>query len=77
MPEPQDTKTVEGADDFASIREVVWRRYKYAGLEAELFPDNVLIDGGKGQLSAAYSAFDEMAFRPPMLISLAKKEEKV
>jgi len=70
-------KTVEGSDDFAAIREVVWRRYKYAGMEAELFPDVILIDGGKGQLSAAYSAFDEMAFRPPMLISLAKKDEEI
>ena len=70
-------KTVEGGDDFAAIREVVWRRYKHAGMEAELFPDVILIDGGKGQLSSAYSAFDEMAFRPPMLISLAKKEEEV
>jgi len=78
-------KTVEGNDDFASIREVVWRRYKYAGLEAELFPDIILIDGGKGQLSAAYNAFDaregegrdELPFRPPHLLSLAKKEEAV
>jgi excinuclease ABC subunit C len=70
-------KTVKGNDDYASIREVVWRRYKYAGMEAELFPDVILIDGGKGQLASAYSAFDDMAFRPPMLISLAKKEEEV
>jgi excinuclease ABC subunit C len=70
-------KTVAGNDDFASIREVVWRRYKHAGMNAELFPDIILIDGGKGQLSAAYSAFDELAFRPPMLISLAKKHEEV
>ena len=70
-------KTVERNDDYASIREVVWRRYKYAGMEAELFPDVILIDGGKGQLAAAYSAFDELAFRPPMLVSLAKKEEEV
>jgi excinuclease ABC subunit C len=70
-------KTVEGNDDFASIREVVWRRYKHAGMNQELFPDVILIDGGKGQLSAAYSAFDDLAFTPPMLISLAKKEEEV
>ena len=70
-------KTVEGGDDFASIREVVWRRYKYAGMNEGLFPDVILIDGGKGQLSAAYSAFDELEFRPPMLISLAKKEEEL
>ena len=70
-------KTVEGNDDFASIREVVWRRYKHAGMNQELFPDVILIDGGKGQLSAAYSAFDDLAFTPPMLISLAKKQEEV
>ena len=70
-------KTVAGNDDFASIREVVWRRYKYAGMNNELFPDVIMIDGGKGQLSSAWAAFDELAFRPPMLISLAKKEEIV
>ena len=70
-------KTVAGNDDCACIREVVYRRYKYAGMNAELFPDVVLIDGGKGQLSAALSAFDELEFRPPMLVSLAKKNEEI
>ena len=70
-------KTVKGNDDFASLREVVWRRYKYAGMNAELFPDIILIDGGKGQLSAAHSAFDDLEFEPPVLLSLAKKEEIV
>lgn len=76
-------KTVGGNDDFACIREVVWRRYKLAGMNEELFPDIILIDGGKGQLSAAQSAFDAppggeaLAFRPPMLIALAKKEELI
>jgi len=70
-------KTHQRNDDFASIREVVWRRYKYAGMDRELFPDVILIDGGKGQLTAAYSAFDELAFRPPVLASLAKREEHV
>ncbi|MBL7133629.1 MAG: UvrB/UvrC motif-containing protein [Phycisphaerae bacterium] len=70
-------KTVGGSDDCACIREVVWRRYKNAGMNAELFPDIILIDGGRGQLSAAHSAFEDLAFAPPMLISLAKKEEKV
>ena len=62
-------------DDYASMREVVWRRYRYAGMDESLFPDIILIDGGKGQLAAAYTAFDELEFRPPMLVSLAKKEE--
>ncbi|MBI5722723.1 MAG: excinuclease ABC subunit UvrC [Planctomycetes bacterium] len=70
-------KTVAGNDDFACIREVVWRRYKLAGMAEELFPDVILIDGGKGQLSAALSAFDGLEFSPPALISLAKKEEEI
>jgi excinuclease ABC subunit C len=68
-------KTVEGNDDFACIREVVRRRYKPAGMNEELFPDVIVIDGGKGQLAAAYSAFEGLECRPPALISLAKKEE--
>jgi excinuclease ABC subunit C len=68
-------KTHDRNDDFASIREVVWRRYRFAGMDQELFPDVILIDGGRGQLSAAYGAFDDLPFRPPMLASLAKKEE--
>ncbi|MCY2929339.1 MAG: UvrB/UvrC motif-containing protein [Planctomycetota bacterium] len=70
-------KTVAGNDDFACIREVVYRRYKHAGMNAELFPDVILIDGGKGQLSAARSAFEDLAFTPPTMIALAKKEEEV
>ncbi|MBL7134500.1 MAG: excinuclease ABC subunit UvrC [Phycisphaerae bacterium] len=70
-------KTVAGSDDTACIREVVWRRYKIAGMEADLFPDVILIDGGKGQLNAAWRAFDELAFRPPVLLSLAKREEEI
>ncbi|MFB3891731.1 MAG: UvrB/UvrC motif-containing protein [Phycisphaerae bacterium] len=70
-------KTVAGNDDFACIREVVWRRYKLAGLSEELFPDIILIDGGKGQLTAALSAFDDLPRRPPTLIALAKKEEEI
>jgi excinuclease ABC subunit C len=70
-------KTVEGNNDFAAIREVVWRRYKLAGMNEELFPDVILIDGGKGQLSAALSAFEGLEFRPPMLVALAKKEEEI
>ena len=68
-------KTGVGGDDSASIREVFWRRYKYAGMNAELFPDIILIDGGAGQLSAAFGALAELEFRPPVLLALAKKEE--
>ena len=70
-------KTHEGNDDFASVREVVWRRYKYAGMDQELFPDVILIDGGKGQLAAAWEAFEGLEFRPPVLIGLAKKNEEI
>ena len=64
-----------GNDDFASMREVLSRRYREAGAGHELFPDVVLIDGGIGQLSAAMEAFSSLGRQPPMVISLAKKEE--
>ncbi len=70
-------KTVVGGDDYASIREVLLRRYKHASMNEGLFPDVILIDGGKGQLSAAHGAFDTLAVQPPMVISLAKKNEEV
>ncbi|MDQ7013074.1 MAG: excinuclease ABC subunit UvrC [Planctomycetota bacterium] len=69
-------KSVEGGnDDYASIREVVSRRYRDAGEGHELYPDVILIDGGLGQLHAALEAFDQLDVRPPMVISIAKKEE--
>ncbi len=64
-------------DDYASIREVVSRRYREAGEGHELYPDVVLIDGGLGQLHAAQEALAGLDVQPPMLISLAKKEELV
>jgi excinuclease ABC subunit C len=64
-------------DDYASIREVVSRRYREAGAGHELFPDVILIDGGLGQLHAALEAFGTLDVRPPMVISLAKKEELI
>ncbi len=70
-------KTVEGIDDYAMIREVVLRRYRYAAEGEELYPDVILIDGGLGQLHAAESAFADMDVRPPMVISLAKREEEI
>ncbi|HRX84994.1 MAG TPA: excinuclease ABC subunit UvrC [Phycisphaerae bacterium] len=70
-------KTVTGQDDYAMIREVVMRRYRHAATGDELYPDIILIDGGLGQLHAALAAFSEMDVRPPMVISLAKKEELV
>jgi excinuclease ABC subunit C len=70
-------KTVQGVDDFASIREVVTRRFRRLALEEEVFPDILLIDGGKGQLNAALEAFQLLNVEPPSLLSLAKREEEV
>ena len=64
-------------DDYASIREVVSRRYREAGAGNELYPDVIVIDGGLGQLHAAQQAFDELDVKPPMVTSLAKKEELI
>ncbi|MEM1354966.1 MAG: excinuclease ABC subunit UvrC [Planctomycetota bacterium] len=64
-------------DDYASIREVVSRRYREAGAGQELYPDVIVIDGGLGQLHAAQQAFDALDMKPPMVISLAKKEELI
>jgi excinuclease ABC subunit C len=75
-------KSVQGIDDFASIREVVTRRFRNAGSrrpgdEEQVFPDILLIDGGKGQLNAAREAFAVLGVEPPCLISLAKREEEI
>jgi excinuclease ABC subunit C len=68
-------RTAAAADDYAAIREVVSRRYQRAGVAEELYPDVILIDGGKGQLSAAMAAFNTLPFGPPALLALAKREE--
>ena len=70
-------KSVTGVDDFASIREVVSRRIQGLQERDEPFPDIFLIDGGKGQLSAAVAAFEALGVKVPTLISLAKKEEEI
>jgi excinuclease ABC subunit C len=80
-------KTVGGIDDYAMIREVLARRYRYAAIAEELYPDVILIDGGLGHLHAALEAFEHMwtavetdggrAARPAMVVSLAKREELV
>jgi excinuclease ABC subunit C len=67
----------QGNNDYLSIQEVVGRRYREAGASHELFPDVILIDGGLGQLHAAMDVFKSMDVKPPMVISLAKKEELV
>jgi excinuclease ABC subunit C len=70
-------RLVKGIDDYRSIHEVVARRYKRLSDEGETFPDLLLIDGGKGQLNAALSAFQALDIQPPFLLSLAKKEEEI
>lgn len=70
-------REVEGIDDFASIREVVARRYQGKIQAHEAFPDLLLIDGGKGQLGKAMEAFESLGIEPPTVISLAKKEELI
>ncbi len=67
----------QGNNDYLSIQEVVSRRYREAGASQELYPDVILIDGGLGQLHAAMEVFAQMDVKPPMVISLAKKEELV
>jgi excinuclease ABC subunit C len=68
---------VKGVDDFRSIHEVVSRRFQRLHDEQEMFPDILLIDGGKGQLSSAVAAFESLGIEPPTLISLAKKNEEL
>ena len=70
-------REVDGIDDFRSIHEVVSRRFKKLDDANETFPDILLIDGGKGQLSAALDAFAELKIEPPTVISLAKKNEEI
>lgn len=64
-------------DDYSAIQEVIRRRYREAGQGQELYPDVILIDGGLGQLNAAMDAFSDMPEQPPLVISLAKKEELI
>jgi excinuclease ABC subunit C len=70
-------KTVDGIDDFKSIHEVVSRRFARLAREGVSPPDILLIDGGKGQLSAALDALESLGVEPPCVISLAKREEEV
>ncbi|MGA2249400.1 excinuclease ABC subunit UvrC [Terracidiphilus sp.] len=69
--------TVLGVDDFASMREVVHRRYKRLKDEDKQMPSLVLIDGGLGQLHAAADALEELGFTTQPLASIAKKEEVI
>lgn len=71
-------KTVEGPDDFASMREVVTRRYKRMLEEGKSLPDLIVIDGGKGQLSAASESLKELGiFDQVTVIGIAKRLEEI
>jgi excinuclease ABC subunit C len=68
---------VEGVDDFASMREVVGRRYRRLQQEHRPMPSLVLIDGGLGQLHAAAAALEELGFTSQPLAAIAKREEVI
>jgi excinuclease ABC subunit C len=68
-------RTVEGVDDFASMREVVTRRYRRVVEEKQEMPSLILIDGGLGQLHAAAAALEELGLTTQPLASIAKREE--
>jgi excinuclease ABC subunit C len=71
-------KTVVGADDFASMEEVVFRRYKRLIEEDQPLPQVVIIDGGKGQLSSAMNSIDKLGLRGKItVIGIAKKLEEI
>jgi excinuclease ABC subunit C len=69
-------RTVEGQDDFASMKEIVFRRYYRIKKEGGAMPDLIVIDGGPGQLNAALSALGELSLSAPC-ISLAKEFEEI
>jgi excinuclease ABC subunit C len=70
-------KDVEGPDDFASMREVIKRRYSKLLEENEQFPDLIIVDGGKGQLSSAIEILNELGVKDQPIIGLAKRLEEV
>ncbi|MFD1551372.1 excinuclease ABC subunit C [Putridiphycobacter roseus] len=71
-------KTVEGPDDFASMTEVVYRRYKRMVDENQPLPQLIVIDGGKGQLSAAVKSLDDLNLRGQIaIIGIAKRLEEI
>ncbi len=73
-----NVKTVTGPNDFATMKEVVFRRYKRLTDEAQSLPQLVIIDGGKGQLSAAMESVQELGLAGKLtLVGLAKNEEEL
>lgn len=73
-----NVKTVVGADDFASMREIIGRRYSRMLEEGSTLPDLIIVDGGKGQLSSAYATLCELGIENRVkIIGLAKRIEEV
>ncbi|MFM7662679.1 MAG: excinuclease ABC subunit UvrC [Bacteroidota bacterium] len=73
-----NVKTVEGPDDFATMKEVVFRRYSRLINECKSLPQLIVIDGGKGQLSAALEILDELGLRSKIaIIGIAKRIEEI
>jgi excinuclease ABC subunit C len=73
-----NVKTVEGPDDFATMREVVYRRYRRMLDENQSLPQLIIIDGGKGQLSAAMEAISELSLRGKVVVvGIAKRLEEI
>ena len=73
-----NVKTVEGPDDFATMREVVFRRYKRLSEEGKPLPQLVIVDGGKGQLRCAYETLKALGLYPKIaLIGIAKRLEEI
>ena len=70
-------KTVEGPDDFASMREIIHRRYSRLMEEKQPLPDLIMVDGGKGQLSSAITSLNELGMKGYEVIGLAKRLEEV
>ncbi len=70
-------KTVEGVDDFASMQEVVERRYRRLMEENEPIPELIMVDGGKGQLSSAVETLNKIGLKKYEIIGLAKRLEEV
>lgn len=70
-------RSFDGNDDFRAMEEVVGRRYRRMAEQGTPFPDLIVIDGGKGQVTAALRAFLILDLDPPPLIGLAKKEETI
>jgi excinuclease ABC subunit C len=70
-------KTVHQSDDFAMMREMFLRHFSRKLQEQQSLPDLIMVDGGKGQLSAAISALNEISYPPAAIIGLAKKNEEI